>query len=171
MNPRSLVSFVLMFISFLLLQILFVQQISLFGYAFCFVYVACILFLPFDISQINLLLLGFLAGILIDVFSETLGMHAAATTLMAYCRPMIIRLLTPQRGYEERMDISLNTMEIQWMLAYIGTLTFIHHCTLFILEASNWSLFFGVLGKTIASTIFTVFVLIVYLYIRKSKRN
>jgi rod shape-determining protein MreD len=158
-----------MFVLYLAVQVFFVQQISLFGYAFCFIYIACILLLPFDTSQVTLLLLAFVAGFLVDMFSDTLGIHAAATTLMAYCRPAVFRLLTPQRGYEERMEISLGSMELQWMTLYIGILAFVHHFCVFMLEASNWGLFFNVLGKTLASTLFTIFVLIVLQYIQKRK--
>ena len=169
MNPRGIVSFVLMFVLYLAVQVFFVQQISLFGYAFCFIYIACILLLPFETSPVTLLLLAFFAGFMVDVFSDTLGIHAAATTLMAFCRPTVFRLLTPQRGYEERMNISLKSMELQWMVSYLGIMAFIHHLAVFMLESSNWSLFLYVLGKTLASTLFTVFVLILLQFISKKR--
>ena len=86
MTPRNIVPQIFTFIFYLLLQIFFVRQLVFFNYAFCFVYVATIILLPFDTSRVQLILLGFVAGMLVDVFYNTIGANAAAMTLIAYLR-------------------------------------------------------------------------------------
>ncbi|MCU0469990.1 MAG: hypothetical protein MUF58_15450 [Arcicella sp.] len=167
MTQKNLISQVLVFGFYLLLQIFFVRQLVLFNYAFCFVYIASITLLPFETNRITLILLGFLSGLTVDVFYNTIGANAAAMTLIAYLRPSIISLLTPQRGYDERQTLSLNSMGLTWFITYTATLTVIHHFVLFLLEASDWGLFLPVLAKVICSTIFTTVVIVIIQFFRK----
>lgn len=167
MTPRSIFSQVLIFIFYLLLQIFFVRQLVLFNYAFCFVYIASIILLPFDINRITLILLGFFAGMTVDIFYNTIGANAAAMTLIAFLRPSVISLLTPHRGYDERQTLSLNSMGLTWFITYAATLTIIHHFVLFLLEASDWGLFLPVMAKVICSTIFTTTVVVIIQFFRR----
>ena len=167
MTSKSIFSQVLIFAFYLLLQIFFVRQLVLFNYAFCFVYIASIILLPFDVNKVTLILLGFLAGIMVDIFYNTIGANAAAMTLIAFIRPSVISLLTPQRGYDERQTLSLNSMGLTWFITYAATLTVIHHFVLFLLEASDWGLFLPVMVKVICSTIFTTTVVVIIQYFRR----
>lgn len=167
MTSKSIFSQVLIFAFYLLLQIFFVRQLVLFNYAFCFVYIASILLLPFDVNKVTLILLGFLAGIMVDIFYNTIGANAAAMTLIAFIRPSVISLLTPQRGYDERQTLSLNSMGLTWFITYATTLTFVHHFVLFLLEASDWGLFLPVIVKVICSTIFTTTVIVIIQFFRR----
>lgn len=167
MTQSKLISQILFFGFYLLLQIFFVRQLVLFNYAFCFVYIATVLFLDFDTSPTTLIILAFFSGLFIDIFYDTLGMHAASNVLIAFLRPTILTLLTPRRGYDERMTLSLESMGFQWLVIYVGTMAFIHHFILFFMEASDLGLFLQILLKTICSTILTTFVVILLQYFRK----
>lgn len=156
-------------ILYMLLQVLLFNSwyMALFNYGFCYVYVAIMLLLPIETSTIALLLIGFACGFVEDNFKNSLGIHAAASVLMAYLRPFIIKILTPQRGYEERIVISLKAMGFQWFVSYIGILIVIHHSIVFFMEASSLSLFFPSLLKIIVSSIYTGFVIYIIQYFRK----
>lgn len=167
MTPRNIFSQVLIFLFYLLLQIFFVRQLVLFNYAFCFVYIASIILLPFDSNKITLILLGFFAGMIVDIFYNTIGANAAAMTLIAFIRPSVISLLTPQRGYDDRQTLSLNSMGLTWFITYATILTLIHHFVLFLLEASSWGLFLPVMAKVICSTIFTTTVVVIIQFFRR----
>ena len=167
MTPRNIIPQILTFVFYLLLPVFFVRQLVLFDYAFCFVYIAAILLLPFETSRLQLVVLGFLAGVFVDIFYNTIGANAAAATLVAYLRPSVITLLTPQRGYDERQVLTLRSMGFTLFLSYLGLLTFSHHVVLFMLEASDWGLFFHVLLKVAASMIFTNFVIVIVQFFRK----
>lgn len=167
MTTRNLVALILSFILYVLLQVLLVKHMVLFDYAFCFVYIAVVLLMPFDTSLTTLLWVGFGTGLFVDVFYDTLGMNAAALTLVAYLRQYVIRLLMPQRGYEDRMKLSLRSMGLRWFFAYTVLLTFVHHTLLFFLEASNFDLFFFTLLKVLASTLYTTLVVVSAQYLRR----
>jgi hypothetical protein len=167
MTPRSIVSQVLIFIFYLLLQIFFVRQLVLFDYAFCFVYVASVILLPFEVNKSILILLGFVAGITVDIFYNTVGANAAAMTLTAFLRPTVINLLMPQRGYDDRQTLTLNSMGLSWFVTYTMSLIFVHHFVLFLLEASDWGLFLPVIIKVICSTIFTTMIVVIIQFFRR----
>lgn len=62
------------------IQVLVLNHVHLMGYAMPFLYVYLILVLNINVSRNILLLWGFFLGLAVDIFSNTPGMNAAATT-------------------------------------------------------------------------------------------
>ncbi|GAB3898408.1 hypothetical protein [Spirosoma agri] len=155
MTLREILSTVLLFLLYLILQILLVRNLVLFDYAFCFVYIACVLLLPNETSLTWLLLIGFVTGIIVDSFYNTLGMHAAATVLMAYCRPLVVRSQIDVPGMESRLEFSLKELGVGAFFRYVFILALVHHSALFFIEASSLALFIPTLIRVGASTLFT----------------
>ncbi|WP_181305994.1 hypothetical protein [Rufibacter sp. XAAS-G3-1] len=153
---------VIQFVVLMGLQVLLMRNLVLFETGFCFVYIGFILFLPLEIDKVLLLLLGFVCGFTIDLFYDTSGMHAAATVLMAYLRPSMLKLLTPRDGYEVSDHASLPSMGWLWFLTYGLALIFVHHFTLFFLELNGFKLIGFTLAKIVASTLFTGTVLVIF---------
>ena len=83
------------FVLLVIAQVLVINHIRLGGYVHPYIYLIFVMLLPINMSGWQLLLSGFGIGLTIDLFMGTLGMHAGATTLMAFCRPTIIRLVNP----------------------------------------------------------------------------
>ncbi len=155
MTFREIVTTIFLFLLYLTLQILLVRNLVLFDYAFCFIYIACVLLLPNETSLTWLLLIGFATGLVVDTFYNTLGMHAAATVLMAYCRPLIVRAQIDVPGLESRIDFSLRELGVGPFFRYVFVLTLIHHSALFFIEASSLTLLIPTLIRVGASTVFT----------------
>jgi hypothetical protein len=155
MTLREILSTILLFVLYVALQVLLARNIVLFDYAFCFVYIACVLLLPNETSLTWLLLIAFGTGILIDTFYNTLGMHAAATVLMAYCRQFIVRAQIDVPGVESRIEFSLKELGLGTFFRYVFVLAFIHHAALFFIEASSLTLLVPTLIRVAASTLLT----------------
>lgn len=156
MTLREILTTSLLFLLYLVLQILLVRNLVLFDYAFCFVYIACILLLPNDINLTWLLVIAFITGIIVDTFYNTLGMHAAATVLMAYCRPLVVRTqIDTISGMESRLEFSLQELGTGVFFRYVFILALIHHTALFFIEASSLTLLIPTLIRVVASTLFT----------------
>lgn len=155
MTLREILSTLLLFVLYLALQILLARNIVLFDYAFCFVYIACILLLPNEISLTWLLLIAFATGVIVDTFYNTLGMHAAATVLMAYCRPVVVRSQIDVPGLESRVSFSLQELGTGAFFRYVLVLALIHHTALFFIEASSLSLVIPTLIRIAVSTVLT----------------
>lgn len=131
------------------------RNVVLFDYGFCFIYIACILLLPNEISLTWLLLIAFATGLVVDTFYNTLGMHAAATVLMAYVRPVLVRTLIDVPGLESRIEFSLRELGTGPFFRYILVLALLHHSVLFFIEASSLTLLVPTLIRIVASTLFT----------------
>lgn len=143
------------FIALLLVQVALLNQVQFNGYINPYLYILFIFLLPPRINLFALLLLGFGTGFTIDLFMGSYGLHAAATTLIAFIRPYAIRLYAV-RGEDEWDYLGITTMGTAKFLSYVTLLTFVHHFTLFFLEAFRWNEFFSILGRSILSTVFTV---------------
>lgn len=85
---------IIRFVVLVLFQVLVVNHIRLGGYVHPYIYLIFVMLLPFNTPKWQILVLGFTLGLTIDLFTGTPGLHAGATTLMAFCRPSIIRLIS-----------------------------------------------------------------------------
>jgi len=160
MNPNDIIRSTTIGLFYLLLHVFVVRQLVLFDSAFCFIYVGAILTLPYEIGLTTLLLIAFGTGLIADTFDNTLGMHTAATVLMAYLRPTVIRYQMAQKTSEARFELSLRNLGLPTFLSYTFVLILIHHSTLLFIEASSPSLFLFTLLKIGASIVFTLLVLL-----------
>ena len=126
-----------------------------------YLYFLFILWLPFGISRLGLLLSGFVAGLVLDYFANTPGLHAAACVLIAYIRPFVINLLISK----EVSDITFHEPSPSGMgwapyMVYAFILTLLHHLYLVTLE---WIQFGDILAFLIkvAATVAISMVLII----------
>ena len=151
---------VLRFFLFAALQVVVFNNLQLNAYVNVFIYTAFILLLPFEIHGGLLLVLAFLMGLLMDVFSNTGGLHAAASTFMAFCRPGVLRFISPRDGYDSASSPTIASMGFGWFVTYALMLVFLHNLVCFFLEAFRMSEFFFTMAKIILTTFVTVLLLI-----------
>ena len=144
-----------------MLQVFLFDNMVLFGTAFCFVYIGFILLLPLEISKVLLIALGFITGLSIDIFYNSLGVNAASATLIAYFRPFWLSSITPSGGYEDVRIPSLKVLGFSWFITYALPLIFLHHFSLFLIEAGGMHHFWLILKKTFFSSIFTFVILVI----------
>ncbi len=167
MRQGNIISYVLYFILFFLLQVLFFKSIILFDYALCFIYIGYLLMLPVTVKPIPLMLIGFCFGILMDSVFDTAGMNAFVCVFIAYIRPYVLKLLTPAGGYVASTELSISFMGFIWFIKYAALLIFMHHFLFFLLEAWNINYFMTVFIRSIFSTFFTLFILVLIQYLLK----
>ena len=143
------------FIFLVLFQVLVLNNIQFLGYINPYLYILFILSLPFQIPRWLLLILAFILGLSIDIFSNTLGMHAFATVFVAYFRNGIIKLFT---NIEEGNNPtpSFYTFGVSAYVKYVIVMVLIHHSTLFILEAFSFTHFWILLTKIMLSSLITI---------------
>jgi len=84
------------------------------------------------------IMLGFFLGLSVDVLTNTPGMHAAATTLIAFLRYPTLLLFVSKEELSSR-DIGENTLGNGAFWKYAVLLVLLHHTTLFLLEAFSFS--------------------------------
>lgn len=144
-----------LFIGLVLLQMLILNNICFLGFINPYLYVYFILLLPSSVGRDWTLALGFLIGLCVDIFSDTLGCHAFATTLMAYLKPYIHNLLGPREDYDAYIP-SFKTFGQETFLEYAAILVLIHHLTFFVIESFTLVNFFHSLWYAICCSLFTL---------------
>jgi cell shape-determining protein MreD len=146
------------------LQVLFLNNIQLSSYINPYVYIMFIMSLPFNTSRWLVLILSFILGLTIDMFSDSAGIHAAACTFIGYSRSYVLLLIKPRDDYDETKSPSVKDMGFAWFITYASILTVLHHFVYFYLEVFRLNEFFSIFLRIILSSIFTLFVTVIIQY-------
>lgn len=154
-----------MWVFLVLLQVLLLNHIQFSGYVNPYLYVLFILLLPFDTPKFLLLILGFMLGLTIDIFSNTPGVHASATTFMAFMRPSVINLISSRDVLELNTPPRLHTLGLSWFFRYTLILVLLHHFFLFYVEAFTLKGFFLTFFRCVLSSVFTITLVILSQYL------
>ena len=162
---KNVLEFLLWFLGLVFFQVLLFNNIQIAGVINPYLYIYFIIALPIHINRISLVGIGFALGIVIDMFSNTWGIHAMATTFVAYLRPYILRLISTQEE-QDRIMPRFRTMGANY-LKYIVLIVFIHHLLLFLLEVFSFKYFWLVLLKSLVSTLITIVLVLTLEKIRK----
>lgn len=162
--PRYILSFLIL----VLLQVLILNNIQLSGYINPYIYILFILTLPFNTPKWALLVLGFLLGLSIDLFTHTVGMHASATVFLAFLRPGLLNSMEPRGGYEPDSNPSIQDFGLGWFFKYAALSVLAHHLFLFYIEVFKLEGFFQTLSRALLSGLFSlVLILFIKLFIKK----
>ena len=162
---------IIRFFFLILLQVLILNNIQLSGYLNPFLYILFILMLPFQTPDWLVLFLSFFLGITMDMFSNTGGMHAAATVFMAFLRQPILRFIAPREGYDSNQQPTIHQFGIGWFFTYAGFLVLIHHLILFYLEAFRFSNFFSTFFRSLSSALFTLILIFISQFFFSARRK
>ncbi len=157
------------FILLLLVQIIIFNNMNFLGYISPFPYVLFIILYPVNGNKYGLLLASFLLGITLDIFSNSGGIHAAASIVLAYYRPYIFKFSFGV-SYEYQ-TVKLNDVLTPERFSFILISVLIHHIILFILETFQISFFWDTLVRIILSTVFTIIICIIIIYLIKPNRR
>jgi len=166
------VKYISYFVGLIIAQTLIFGQLE-FGLGLhIMIYPLFLIVLPFDIKPVFLMLIAFAMGIILDAFSNTFGLHASASVLIAYLRPELYRLFAPREGYDILMKPSVRDLGINWFVSVTGIVILIHHFWFFFLEFFKWSARFSILKNTILSGLITVFIVLAIeiLFTKKESR-
>jgi rod shape-determining protein MreD len=150
------------------LQVLIFNQFQFLGYLNPMPYVLIILLLPPSTSRFLLLLAGFITGLAVDIFSGEIGLHAAASVLLAYVRPGLQKLFMTQ-GLNEYESLDLENMGAPRFVTYAGFAILIHHLYFFLMEAFKLSELPTIFWRTFLSSIFTLFVVFILQLLSRKK--
>lgn len=168
MNSTLLVN-ILRFILLLAVQIIIFNNMNFLGYISPFPYLLFIILYPVNANKSVLLIASFLLGLIMDMFSNSGGIHATACLVLAFLRPYIFKFAFGL-SYEYQ-TIKLNDVITPERFSFILLSVVIHHFTLFLLEAFQFNFFLDILLRTLLSTIFTIIICIIIIYLIKPNKR
>jgi rod shape-determining protein MreD len=157
------------FILLLATQITIFNNIDFLGYINPFPYILFIILFPVNGNKSILVLSSFFIGIIIDLFCNSGGVHAASCLLLAYVRPIIFKF-SFGLSYEYQ-TVRLNDVLTTERFSFILISVIIHHFSLFLLEVFQLNFLWDILLRTLLSTIFTTIICIVLIYIFKPSKR
>jgi hypothetical protein len=159
----------------LLIQVLVFKRIGLsnhwvWQHGHLFLYPVIILLLPFRMTRHYVIILGFFLGLLIDLFYDTIGVHAFALTGMAYARGLLLQWLEPRGGYQLAMSPTNHVMGVNWMMTYTAVSIFIFCFLYFIGEIFTFVFIGQILLRTVITFFLSMIVVMGYHFLFNPKK-
>ncbi len=154
-------------------QVLVLNNLEVSIYIHPYVYPMFILILPLSTPRSIYLILAFASGLLIDMFINTPGMHAATCVFIAFIRPLILKILTPATGYENVRSPTIKYLGAAWFFIYIVIMILLHHVIYFFIEIFSLNNISYTLLKILLSGIFSVILILILSFLftpRKQQR-
>ena len=158
------------FIILVAVQVLIFNNVQISGYLNPYVYILFIMLLPPKLPKALVLILAFVMGFTIDIFTDSYGIHTAASVLIAYIRPSVLSLVSVKGG-EDLEDISIKQLRLGRFFTYSGILCFIHHFTLFYLEAFRLNEFLDTFTRALFSTVISLLLILMIESLRSNSQK
>jgi rod shape-determining protein MreD len=159
----------LFFLFLLCLQVFILNNINFLGYINPYLYIAFIFLYPLEENKFPLLFLSFILGISIDFFSDSGGIHAFSTILIAYTRLFFVRVYF-RKIPSDYPFFKLKSESIGKVFNYVVTLTLIHHFIYFSFASFSFQNLSIVLLNTLYSGTFTLILFFLGTYIFKKSK-
>jgi len=159
------VSYIIFGIILILLQQIIFNNINLFGYINPLMYILFIIYYPIKNNRILFIFMSFCLGLTVDIFSDTLGLHSASCLVLAYLRPIILKI-SFGLAYIHQV-IKFQNIGFKNRLIYLTLSTITHNFVIFSLEIFSLTNFTYLLQKVLLTALFTVFLGLVFSYLFK----
>jgi hypothetical protein len=163
---RSIISFIVL----ILLQLLVFNNIGISSMDIIpAIFILYILMLPFETPKWIVLVLSFLMGLVIDLFTDSSGLSTSSNTLIAFMRPLALQYLSPRGGYDTGSSPRVSVMGIFWFIKYSLILILSHQFVYYFLDNFGFHNFFYVFTKIIIGSIFTFLLILIsqFIFYRK----
>lgn len=161
---KQVLKYLFMFVFLVLVQVFLLNYVQFSGYMNPYIYILFVLLLPVSTPGYLVLILAFILGLVIDMFSNSPGIHAGATVFMALFRSLLIK------GLSEREDVKndypgLRQYGFFWFLVYTSIMVLLHHIFLFFFEIFSFNDFFYTLIRILFSSVLSVFIIVASQYL------
>ncbi len=159
----------LRFTLLVLVQVLIFNRLNFFGFINPLIYVLFIYWYPIKENRTTFLIVSFLLGLFIDVFSDTLAINTAATVTIAYFRPVIMRFVFGV-NYEFQ-SFKLNSSTKAQQFTFLALLIVIHHLTYFTLEIFSFANSLLIIQKTLMIGLASLILCLLFISLFSTKKE
>jgi hypothetical protein len=166
---------ILLFSTFIFLQVFLFDHLTLFDLAYCQVFFLYVLYLPLDLSLMAVYGITAAMGLIIGLMSPPVGAHASAALVVAAVRLYWIGAITPQlnlkAGGAGKLILDLEEQPISWQFTYVAPLVFLYQILFQLLVDFGFTIrtFLKILASGLLSTLF-ILPLIILIYRRLNKK-
>jgi cell shape-determining protein MreD len=156
---------ILRFIVLLALQVTIFSNLKLFGFLDPYPYILFIILYPVNGNRAVLLISSFFLGLFLDMFFNSGGSHAAACVTLAYLRPVFFKFSFGISYEYQTIKINDRLSPERFSFILISVVT--HHLILYLLEIFRFSLVLEALWRALLTTLFTLILCIIIIYLVK----
>jgi rod shape-determining protein MreD len=169
MSSSAILTNLFRFLVLLFFQVALFNKINFLGFVNPYPYVLFLLLYPSDGNRSSLMIFSFIMGLLLDMFLNSGGVHAAASVMLAYYRPYFFKF-SFGLSYEYQTVKILGRLTTE-RVSFLAVTILFHHFFVFLLEAFSFTLFLDVFIKTISSSVFTLLISLLLIYLFKPVRK
>lgn len=170
MWSSSVIQHIFRFIALVFFQVMMLNKMEFGIYAFPVIYPLFVLLLPVDMNRFTTILLALLMGLVIDILSNTYGLHASSLLFLAFVRRPVLKFMERREGYEPNTQPGLHLGTI-WFISYTGILIIIHHFWFFILEIFRFDMIDFIIIKSIISSLLSLMVILIIMLLFRKVRS
>ena len=157
---RKFINIIIIQILLILAQVLICNHIRLFNVAIPFIFIYSILRLPMSMKTNWLLTWAFLAGLVVDIFSDTPGLNALSATVLAVVKRPMLYAYIPRDDRTKDIDPSISTMGFVDYSKFVLTMCLAYCFLVFSIEYFNFSDIKGVVIMSVSSALLTFLLLL-----------
>lgn len=134
---KTILTFALKFFLLVLAQAVIFNNIVLFNVAVAFVFIYIIVSMPVSWGTNTSLTIGFLAGLAVDIMSDTLGFNALSCTILTFVRKPVFHFYVQDEEDLGGLKPSTVTMGKSPFLKYLLTMVSVYCVCFFLIESFN----------------------------------
>ena len=120
---------------------------------------------PLGTTIFQLLIYAFVAGMIIDLFRNTVGLNASVLLLIAILRSKFLYLISSRDDFELDVELNLITLGAVRFLLFFGLTIFFHHLMFFLLEQFSFVNFFQLVLRSIINSAWALLILVFIQYL------
>lgn len=150
----SILKYLLWLLLSVVCQVLLFDHLSFYG-GVVLIYAVALFKMPVEIHRVAQIFLGFVAGLVVDIFSNTPGMHALTATTIMFFRDPILHLYVSDPEYKAGRVCS-SRIGFPSYFRFVLTMVLIHSCMLYIIESLSLFNFLILFLKVLISTVLTL---------------
>ena len=155
---------------FVAAQLLVFNHIHLFGYATPLPFIYFLLRFPMGTERWEILLWGFVCGLLTDIVSLTPGVGASAMTLTAFVQPVLLTLMVPKDAVEDFRP-SYTSMGFWPYTYYAALLTLLFTFVYFVVLSFNFHHILDLTISFVSSWALTLILCLIFEGFHKPKHD
>lgn len=161
----------ILFVSYVLVQVLVLQNLVIADMAVAHLFLLFLLFLPLQYPKPVLYITAFTMGLLIDILTQQVSASMMACLAVVAMRDWWIASITPQFVMGGRDELLLARQGLGWHLSYVLPLVAVY--ALLYNSIANLSLGWRTWASTITSTFYTtlLMMIVIVLFYRKEDRR
>lgn len=159
MTPRDIILSVFILIGLTISQVFVFDFISFRGFGVPMVYPLFVFLLPIAMPSALVMLLAFGAGFILDVATNSGGLHMASLVAVGFARKYALDFFRPLSGYDKLDTPGLRHQSFPWFAKYSLVLCFVHQMAYYFFERFSMSGFFYTSLRVLSGTVVSILVI------------